>query len=86
MNYYKIADHIIFETQQQSISGFQYISTFDALEDFFEVKLTQKDIDRIEFELQCREEVADLEVEDDCFDVVLFLNHAPNYNENALLT
>ena len=86
MDYYKIAEHIIFETQQQSVSGFQYISYFDALEDFFEIKLAQEDIDKIEFELQCREEIADLVVEDDCFDVILYLDYAPHYNEGALLT
>jgi len=74
-----IADFIINETQKQS-SGFQYISMIYDIEDYFDIKINGAELMKIEEELWNREEVADVIVEDDCFDIVLYTDYAPNYD------
>jgi len=75
-----IADFIINEAQEQSISGFQYISMIYDIEDYFDIKINGAELVEIEEELWNREEVADVIVEDDCFDIVLYTDYAPNYD------
>lgn len=77
-----ICDFIIKTVQTKSIlSGFQYIVDFDSINDEFGMPMNFKlKLDAYDALLE-REEVADVELTDEGFDVVLYTKYAPNYNE-----
>ncbi|NLI89788.1 MAG: hypothetical protein GX366_05205 [Epulopiscium sp.] len=75
-----IVDYIIETVQTESqLTGFQYIINYTSIEKDFNITLNDLEIEVIEEELQSREEVADVEVDKDGFDVVLCTDYAPNY-------
>lgn len=81
----KISKYIIECVQEESdssMSGFQYTIENQQLEEKFNCKLDKKSIEEIENILCSREEVADVQVYDNLFDVVLYTNYAPNYIED----
>ena len=82
MDYSKIADFIIKTVQEESIlSGFQYTIDYSHLEGIFDIKLTEDTIQQIKLELEKREEVSDVICDEDVFDVVIYIDFAPNYIE-----
>ena len=80
INYLEIVNFIIATVQEESM-GFQYIVDYSHIEEKFEVTFDSIIIKQVE-ELLCeREEVADVQLDDDGFDVVLYTGYAPNYIE-----
>lgn len=78
MTYKEVADFIIKEVQEKS-TGFQLVvSTLNVVK---ELGLTEFDTPNIRAELESRKEVADVEVVDSNFDVVLYTDYAPDYKE-----
>lgn len=79
----QICNFIIKTTQEESIlSGFQYTIEYSIISKMFSIQMNQENINLIVKELLNKEEVADVEIFDDCFDVVLYTDFAPNYNDN----
>ena len=78
----EISDFIIKKVQTDSIlSGFQYIISFNEIEEKFGIILETDYIECI-FQLLCnREEVAEVDLWEDSFDVTLYTYYAPNYCE-----
>lgn len=76
-----ITDYIIKTVQENSIlSGFQYIVSYTDIEKTFDINISNIKNDIIDT-LSTREEVADVQVDEEGFDVVLYTKYAPNYNE-----
>lgn len=88
----RIVDYIIETVQTESItSGFQYMVSVTQIEEKFEVKLNLDYINCINNLLLYREEVGATEIDgnyinkDLYFDVVLYTDYAPNYNEELFV-
>lgn len=76
-----ITDYIVGTVQSESIeSGFQYQVDFEDIENRFGIALNDVLISDIDLALAQRIEVADVELIDNTFDVVLFTDYAPNYD------
>lgn len=83
MNYKQIADFIINQVQDDSVNGFQRVVSVASIEKEFGEDIDTPDVRHIAEELDSREEVADLELDEDLnFDVVLYTDYAPNYQEH----
>lgn len=80
INYKEIVDYII-ETVQKETTSFQCILSYSYIEKEFDIKLSSKIIKQIELDLLQREEIADVELDDYGFDVVLYTAYSPNYIE-----
>ena len=77
-----VCDFIIKTVQEKSIlSGFQYVVDTQIIYNEFNIKTTDELQSQIIESLLCRDDVADV-VYDDGFDVVLFTDYAPNYDES----
>lgn len=77
MNLKTITDFIIKTVQEESIlSGFQYIVDFSLIEDTFQIKLSKENIELIESSLSVREEIADVQIIDGAFDVIIYTDYA----------
>lgn len=77
-----ITDFIIKEIQENSnssMSGFQYIVDYEEIERKFSIQLGEDMIQSIGKILNNREEVADVVLGLDGFDVVLYTDFTPNY-------
>lgn len=82
VDHHKIADYIIETVQEDSIlSGFQLEVYHDELESVFG-NLTSDDLCFIYDLLGEREEVLDVILTEECFDVVIGTAYAPNYQED----
>lgn len=78
VNYSEIVGFIIKTVQDESM-GFQYIVDYICIEEKFGVVLDSTIIKQVEIFLCKREEVADVQLDDYGFDVVLYTDYAPNY-------
>lgn len=67
----KICDFLIKQIIDNS-SGFQYCIDFEIIEDMFKIELSKDIKNQILNELIFRSEVADAELQQDCFDIVLY--------------
>ncbi len=75
-----IADYIIKQVQEESIlSGFQYVVEYSGIEEKFSIIIEQDLKSKIVDVLLQREEVADVLLDNEGFDVVIYTNYAPNY-------
>lgn len=82
INHEEIANYIVQTVQEDSIiSGFQLIITYDELEEKFG-ELSEDDLSHIYNLLTEREEVADVVMSEDDYDIVLYTDYAPNYSED----
>lgn len=69
----QIAKFIIKQVQEESMSGFQYIVSYEDIEEKFGMEEISMEIANvIADELGEHEEVADVELDEDGFDVVLY--------------
>lgn len=78
----KISEYIIdqvAENSESSMSGFQYCVTDSEIQEMFAVDIENYINEKILEELDKREEVADVQLDTDGFDVVLYTKYAPNY-------
>ena len=76
----EIVDHIVKTVQEESVlNGFQYIVSYESIEKELGVKLFNEYTSIIKMELETREEVADVEMDNHGFDVALCTDYAPNY-------
>ena len=77
----EICNYIIKTVQTNAfLNGFQYYVSFYDIEKQFCVTITSHLSSEILDSLSYREEVADVIIIDDCFDVVLYTDYAPNYS------
>lgn len=77
-----IINEIIKIVQEESVlSGFQYIINYTYIENKFNIAINNNLREVIKTKLEEREEVADVYLDDNGFDVVLYTDYAPNYNE-----
>lgn len=70
----KISTFIIQQVIQNS-SGFQYFVDFETIEHNFNLQLSNQLQQQILDNLSTREEVADVEISYNCFDVVLYTSY-----------
>lgn len=86
MNVSNICDYIIKQIIENGIeTGIQYVVFYDEINKEFNVSLTEKDINDIKEELETRDEIADVLVDDIGFDILIYIKYAENYNETNLL-
>lgn len=77
-----IAKYIVRQVQENSIlSGFQYIVSYKDVQNTFSIKLNKYVNKQIINALYDREEVADIQEDEEGFDVVIYTSFAPNYIE-----
>ena len=82
----KIVDYIIAEIQEKSdLSGFQNVVPYSVLSERFSGEIEEYIQGLVIDGLLKREEVADAILDTDGFDVVLYTDYAPNYNEEDYL-
>jgi len=77
----KIAEYIVKNTQTESnpdMSGFQLVTSFAILNEYQD-QLNVYIRNQVRLALESREEVADVQLDKDGFDVCLYTNFAPNY-------
>lgn len=74
----KICDYIV-STVINETSDFQYCVFFDEIEAKFTIKLNDSLISTLALMLSQREEIADLDINDDNFDIVIYTDYSPNY-------
>ena len=78
----RITDYIVKTVQEESIlSGFQYIVDYSDVQSHFAKEIGEYINNQIVEALESREEVADVEQDTDGFDVVLYTDFAPNYED-----
>lgn len=78
----EIAREIIKTVQDESVlSCFQYIVYYEEIEEKFNLRMTREIANEIVKCLEGCVEVADVELDADGFDVVLYMAYAPNYEE-----
>lgn len=83
INHVEIAKYIFKTTQDKSIlSGFQYAISFSDIEEIFKIRINENIIEKIKAELEKMEGVADITVDNNMFDVVIYTCHAPNYTKD----
>lgn len=76
----RITDYIVKTVQEESIlSGFQYVVDYSDVQSHFAKEIGEYINNQIVEALEDREEVADVQLDTDGFDVVLYTNFAPNY-------
>lgn len=75
---HKICDYIV-STVINETFDFQYRIFFDEIENNFSIKLNDEWISDISLMLSQREEIADLYVDTDNFDIVIYTDYSPNY-------
>lgn len=75
----EIAGFIVKQVQEESMSGFQYIVSIRDIKKAFGKTIDPLMALRIKEELEFREEVADVQLDEYGFDVVLCTDFAPNY-------
>ncbi len=74
---HEIAKFIIKQVQEESSSGFHYIVSYE--EKFGMETISEVIANVIAYELGEHEEIADVELDEYGFDVVLHTDYAPNY-------
>jgi Fe-S cluster assembly iron-binding protein IscA len=83
----RICDYIIRIVQENSIlSGFQYEVDYKTVEDEFGIIVDEEMKQIISANLSQREEVADVVLDEDGFNVVIYTKYAPNYNKEYFET
>lgn len=86
MNVSNICDYMINQTIKDGLeTGIQYVVFYDEINKEFNVSLTEKDINDIKEELETRDEIADVLVDDIGFDILIYIDYAENYDESNLL-
>lgn len=86
MNVSNICDYMINQTIKDGLeTGIQYVVFYDEINKEFNVSLTEKDINDIKEELESRDEIADVLVDDIGFDILIYIDYAENYDESNLL-
>lgn len=86
MNVSNICDYMINQTIKDGLeTGIQYVVFYDEINKEFNVSLTEKDINDIKEELETRDEIADVLVDDSGFDILIYIKYAENYDETNLL-
>lgn len=86
MNVSSICDYIINQTTKYGIeTGIQYVVFYEEINKEFDVFITEKDINNIKEELESRDEIADVLVDDIGFDILIYIDYAENYDESNLL-
>lgn len=81
-----ICDFIVKTVQDESIlSGFQYVVSYSDIAEKYSKQLSETIQSAIENELSSRKEVADVFCDTDGFDVVLYTDYAPNYNQKDFI-
>ena len=86
MNVSNICDYMINQTIKDGLeTGIQYVVFYDEINKEFNVSLTEKDINDIKEELETRDEIADVLVDDSGFDILIYIDYAENYDETNLL-
>jgi len=78
----EICSYIIKTVQLKSnpdFSGFQYVVDIQDINTSFSITINEQMQSEILNNLLCREEVADVVLNDGGFDVVLYTDYAPNY-------
>ena len=86
MNVSSICDYIINQTTKDWIeTGIQYVVFYEEINKEFDVFITEKDINNIKEELESRDEIADVLVDDIGFDILIYIDYAENYDESNLL-
>lgn len=81
MNVSSICDYIIQNTiTEGKETGIQYVTTYDEINERFNVQLTDKKIKDIVEELECRDEVASVFVDELGFDILIYISYAINYD------
>lgn len=78
----KISNYIITEVAENSdssMSGFQYCVNYADVQELFATEIDEFINEMILSELNKSEKVADVELDTDGFDVVLYTDYAPNY-------
>lgn len=77
----QIAKFIVKQIREESISGFQQVVTYEEVEEKFGMEeISEVIANAIADELGEFEEVADVELDEDGFDVVLYTDHALSYD------
>ncbi|AUN01413.1 TPA: hypothetical protein ACXDAY_002299 [Clostridium botulinum] len=80
----EIAEYLVKTVQEESdssMSGFQYVISNADVQEKFGMKIDEYINDKI-MEASCeREEIADICIDTDGYDVVLYTDFAPNYIE-----
>ena len=80
----KISDYIINEVSQNSessMSGFQYCVSYADIQELYAVEIEEFVNNMILKELENSGKVADIILDTDGFDVVLYTDYAENYDE-----
>lgn len=78
----KIVDYIIKEVQEKSeLSGFQNIVLYSDISEKFSGEIEEYFQNLVMDSLLKREEIADVILDTDGFDIVLYTDFAPNYKE-----
>lgn len=86
MNVSNICDYIIKQViENGKETGIQYVVFYDEINKEFNVSLTEKDINDIKEELEMRDKIADVLVDDIGFDVLIYIDYAENYDESNLI-
>ena len=86
MNVSNICDYMINQTIKDGLeTGIQYVVFYDEINKEFNVSLTEKDINDIKEELETRDEIADVLVDDSGFDILIYIKYSENYDETNLL-
>ena len=86
MNVSNICDYIIKQViENGKETGIQYVVFYDEINKEFNVSLTEKDINDIKEELEMRDEIADIVVDDIGFDILIYIDYAENYDESNLI-
>ncbi|GAA0082916.1 hypothetical protein [Clostridium sp. CTA-6] len=77
----KIADYIVKTVQEEStLEGFQYTISEANIQENFGLEIKNYIDDKIMEEMVKRKEVAEIFMDTDGFDVTLYTDSAPNYN------
>lgn len=74
----KICDYIVVTVINET-SDFQYCIFFDEIENKFLIELNNELISTLSLMLEQRKEIADLYIDTDCFDIVIYTKYSPNY-------
>lgn len=75
----KICEYIVSTVINETFE-FQYRVFFDEIENKFLIELNDELISTISSMLVQREEIADLYIDTDCFDIVIYTDYSPNYS------
>lgn len=80
INFNEIARYIVKEVQENAITnGKQFCVSKDKVFEKFNLERTEENEKAIIEALTEREEIADIEEDTECYDIVLYLFYSPNY-------